>query len=232
MGWYLEFSGEPAVESLQHHYVAYRAFVRAKVSCIQAAQGSATAAAGAAAYAQLALRHLRAGEVTLLLVGGAPGTGKTTLSCGIACSRGWVVLSSDEIRNQIFDAGGDRYSPGAKLAVYTELLARARRAVERGVSVVADATWGDTVVRGLAAEVAVATSSRLVEMECHAPLEVSAARAQRRLATRKDGSEADARIARQLAATRERWPSAIAVDTAVTPRTSLEQALMALEHAT
>ena len=34
--WYAEYSGDPAPASLRHHYVAYRAFVRAKVACLRA----------------------------------------------------------------------------------------------------------------------------------------------------------------------------------------------------
>ncbi len=37
--WYAEFAGRPRVVSLEHHYTAYRAFVRAKVACLQADQG-------------------------------------------------------------------------------------------------------------------------------------------------------------------------------------------------
>ena len=38
-GWYIEYSGDPAPRSLRHHYVAYRAFVRAKVACLRSGQG-------------------------------------------------------------------------------------------------------------------------------------------------------------------------------------------------
>jgi hypothetical protein len=38
LAWYREFSAAPVVRSLQHHYVAYRAFVRAKVAGIRARQ--------------------------------------------------------------------------------------------------------------------------------------------------------------------------------------------------
>jgi aminoglycoside phosphotransferase family enzyme len=34
-GWYVEYTGDPASFSLRHHYVAYRAFVRAKFSCLR-----------------------------------------------------------------------------------------------------------------------------------------------------------------------------------------------------
>ncbi|HET9118286.1 MAG TPA: gluconate kinase, partial [Pseudonocardiaceae bacterium] len=33
LDWYAEFSGDPAPMALRHHYVAYRALVRAKVAC-------------------------------------------------------------------------------------------------------------------------------------------------------------------------------------------------------
>ena len=36
---YAEFSGDPAPAALRHHYVAYRAFVRAKAACLRSAQG-------------------------------------------------------------------------------------------------------------------------------------------------------------------------------------------------
>ena len=110
--WYLEFSGQRAVDSLRHHYVAYRAFVRAKVACIQATQGLAAAVVDADSYARIALRHLQAGEVTLVLVGGAPGTGKTTLAQGIADHRGWVLLSSDKVRREL--------PPGARTVTPTQ----------------------------------------------------------------------------------------------------------------
>ena len=38
---YVEFSGDPAPVALRHHYVAYRAFVRAKVACLRHQQGDA-----------------------------------------------------------------------------------------------------------------------------------------------------------------------------------------------
>lgn len=226
--WYLEFSGRPAVVSLQHHYIAYRAFVRAKVACIQAAQGLQAAAAEADSYARLALRHLEAGEVTLVLVGGAPGTGKTTLAQGIADHRGWVLLSSDEVRRQVPLDTSDRYSDAAKMATYRELLTRTRHALTHGESVVADATWGDMAKRELAESVAGATASRLVALECRAPVDTAAARAQRRLAAGQPASEAGADIARQLAARRDPWPGAIVVQTEVSAKQSLRHALTVL----
>ena len=84
LAWYAEFSGTPIPDSLRHHYIAYRAFVRAKVACIRAVQGDEGSARDAVTFADLALWHLEAGEVRLILVGGAPGTGKTTVATAVA----------------------------------------------------------------------------------------------------------------------------------------------------
>ncbi|MEO6821027.1 MAG: AAA family ATPase [Candidatus Nanopelagicales bacterium] len=227
--WYLEFSSAPTVVSLQHHYIAYRAFVRAKVSCIRASQGLQSAAADAHSYAQLALSHLQAGQPQLLLVGGAPGTGKTTLARAVADRRGWVALSSDEVRHHLPEDYRDKYSPAAKAATYHLLLQHARHALESGQSVVADATWGDPAMRTAAQDAAAATASHLVALECRVPVEVSSARAQRRLAAGSDASEAGADIARRLAASHAPWPDAITIATDTTPDESLREALTALE---
>ena len=37
--WYMEYSADHGPAALRHHYVAYRAFVRAKVSCLHWDQG-------------------------------------------------------------------------------------------------------------------------------------------------------------------------------------------------
>ena len=69
-------SGDPAPVSLRHHYVAYRAFVRVKIACLRMVQGDPAAGFEARHLAEVALRHLRAGAVTLVVVDGLPGTGE------------------------------------------------------------------------------------------------------------------------------------------------------------
>ena len=214
LGWYAEFSGTPQPPSLAHHYIAYRAYVRAKVACIRAAQGAGTSNQEARDLADLALSHLRAGEVSLVLVGGAPGTGKTTLAAALADRVGAVLLSSDSVRRELpLPPGSDPYSDGAKTATYRELLRRGRLALQHGETVVADATWGAPAMRAAASEVARATSSRLVQLECRLPRSVAAARAQRRLETHAAMSDAGAEVALRLATHRVPWPDATAIDT-------------------
>jgi len=233
VGWYVEFSGTPSVPSLQHHYIAYRAFVRAKVACLRATQGQSSAALDATAHADLALRHLLAGQVTLTLVGGPPGTGKSTLAGALADRSGAILLSTDAVRGEFADVeASDRYGAAAKVATYERLLDHARRALECGESVVADATWGDRGWRVRAAEVAVATSSRLVALQCRVPVEVAAARAQARLDRGGDRSEAGADVARALAARFDPWPGAVGIDTSGSPAEAVTGALAAMTAGT
>ena len=92
LDWYAEFAADPAPVTLRHHFVAYRAFVRAKVACLRYLQGEDSARDEAQRHATLALAHLRAGGSRLVVVGGLPGTGKSTLSGALAdalgCRRG------------------------------------------------------------------------------------------------------------------------------------------------
>ena len=90
-----------------------------------------------------------------MLVGGLPGTGKSTLATGLAADTGWSLLRSDEIRRELQPAvrssmprhasgpGTGRYSPEAVGSVYEELLVRARRLLEQGDPVILDASWID-----------------------------------------------------------------------------------------
>ena len=137
-----------------------------------------------------------------------------------------MLLSSDEVRRQVPELAGGRYSETAKATTYRELLARARHALEHGESVVADATWSDSATRQLAEGLATATASRLVALECR-PVG-AAARAQRRLAGGERRAGAD--IARQLAARRDPWPGAIVVQTDASVEQSLAHALTAMDR--
>ena len=92
--WYGEFSAEHHPESLADYYIAYRALIRAKVACVRYRQGDRGAAGEARDLLDLAVHHLRRGRVTLVLVGGSPGTGKSTLAWGVGEELG-LERSSD-----------------------------------------------------------------------------------------------------------------------------------------
>jgi aminoglycoside phosphotransferase family enzyme/predicted kinase len=220
-GWYAEYSGDPAPASLRHHYVAYRAFVRAKVACLRAGQrGDQHAWAEARQLAGLTLSHLRAGAVTLVLVGGLPGTGKTVLAGELAGRLGFTVLSSDQIRKELAGVAPEQRCPvpwgtGIYTAAWTErtyreLLHRAGLLLALGESVIVDASWASAGQRAAAAALAATTHADLVPLQCTAPADI----AQRRLAARQGGvSDADAAVARKMAAAQERWAEAVTIDT-------------------
>ena len=102
---YAAFSGDPAPAALRHHYIARRAFAQAKAACLRTAQGDPAAVADAHAHADLALRHLRSGAVRLVLVGGLPGTGKSTVAGGLADRVGAALLCGDRVCTEL--AGHD-----------------------------------------------------------------------------------------------------------------------------
>jgi aminoglycoside phosphotransferase family enzyme/predicted kinase len=234
---YWEFAGETYPESLAHHYVASRAHVRCKVACFRHDQGDAESAAAARGLLDLALRHLETGRVRLVLVGGLPGTGKSTVAAGLADATGWSVLRSDEIRKDIagmghltaaIDAPGEGlYRAEVTDATYDTMCDRARTALELGESVVLDASWSSGRQRAQARHLADITQSDLVELRCVAPNTVSEQRIRKRLASKLGPSDATPAVLAAMAAAFDPWPSATTVDTTGPVADAVEQARMA-----
>ncbi|GLZ09340.1 hypothetical protein Acsp03_68060 [Actinomadura sp. NBRC 104412] len=235
IGWYAEFAADPAPPSLRHHYVAYRAFVRAKVACLRHDQGDEGAAAEAGTLTGMALRHLRAGAVGLILVGGLPGTGKTTLAGAIADRLGCTLLSSDRVRKELAGLSpGDSaaapygkgiYTPEWDRRTYDELAQRAERLLGLGETVVLDASWTSRHDRDLIGEVGHRACAEFHPLRCMADEQVTAGRLRDRAPS---PSDADASIARAMAATEDPWPEATTIDTSGPLRDSLDQALTAI----
>ncbi|WP_345414495.1 AAA family ATPase [Pseudonocardia xishanensis] len=222
---YCEFSADPAPMTLRHHYIAYRAVVRAKVGCLRLAQtGDPHDAENARSHLALALDHLRHGEPRLGLVGGLPGTGKSTLAGDLTDLTGAVLLSSDRVRKEQAGVtptdpagapfGGGLYDAEHTAAVYTELLERAELLLGQGESVVLDASWTDAGWRERAADVAERASARLLRFVCTAPVEELA----RRIMTRRTPiSDATPGIALAMAEVAAPWPEAVEIATTELP---------------
>ncbi len=238
---YRDRTGDSWPASLLHHYVAYRAHVRSKVACLRHDQGDADAAEVSRSLHRLALDHLRAGRVTVTLVGGTPGCGKSTLARGLAELTGAVVLSSDVVRDEVVprdaapgeargdgagrsEVGGGRYRPELVARVYEELLARAEALVERGERVVIDASWSDGRQRAAARELASRAAAPLLEIRCTCPSEVAARRIEARSRRGTDPSEATVEVAGALAARFDHWPEATDLDTTDPPDAVAAQA--------
>ena len=220
--WYADFAADRWPASLSHFHIAYRAQVRAKVACLRAAQEQRTDAPEADALLRLAVSHLEAGRCALIVVGGPPATGKTTVAATLGARRDAVVLRSDEIRKELAlltattriesPLGAGIYSPTMTALTYGELLRRAGELLAEGESVVLDATWGDPMWRTEARRVAERLSADLIELRCALPVPEASERARCRRDGR-DASDAGPEIAAALAERFAPWPEAVVVDT-------------------
>jgi len=241
---YAEYAGDNAPPSLVHHYVAYRAFVRAKVACLRSDQG-VRAEDLVEDHLELAARHLRAGAVTLALVGGPPGSGKTTIAGGLADRSGAVLLSADRVRKELAGLdpgasaaagyGGGIYSAEYTRRTYAELVRRADALLTMGESVVLDATWSAAQWRQAAREMAQRTHSDIVELACSCDPDTTLRRVARRTNAPTAGSPArsDAGVLVATAMRREAdpRPEASTLDTTGPCADSVQQAVDLLRTA-
>ncbi|MFX0577906.1 AAA family ATPase [Nocardia nepalensis] len=234
---YLRATADPAPTSLRDHYVAYRALVRAKVDVIRFGQGEAAAAERAHRHLRIAAHHLEQAAVRLALVGGLPGTGKSTVAAELAAATGATVISSDHVRRELLAGheltgsigtyGAGAYTPEGKARVYAEMLTRARALLATGVSVILDASWIDATERERASALAEESHAELVALWCHCPHTLAGRRIRQRTAGESDATPD---IADAMAAAASSWPDAIALDTAVPRDQSVAAAVQAWQH--
>ncbi len=223
---YAEFSGATWPASLEHFYVAQRALVRAKVAGLRGDDPHL--------LVRVALRHLRAGRVRLVLVGGVPGTGKSTLAQGLADRFGLALLRSDAVRKQVYGVpattwhpepyGKGLYDAAHTAATYAELLRRAAISLAHGESVVLDATWLDPAMRSRAAAVAAGAHADLVQLRCVTPDRVATSRVLSRAMAHADISDATPEVVERVSADARPWPDAREIDTTRPPATALAAA--------
>ncbi len=223
LGLYREFSGDSWPASLAHHYVAYRAQVRALVAGIRLVQADGASPEAARHLLALSAAHLELGRVRLVVVGGLPGTGKSTLAAQLAEALGAATIRSDEVRKQMMgiDPSTPRrapldhglYEPEVTATTYAELVRRAGVCLSNGVSAVVDATFSDRRWREEMRTLAAEAVADLDELHCVAPLDLVESRIAARLASGGDASDATPAVARQFAAAEAPWPTAAPIDT-------------------
>lgn len=210
-------SGNSLPRSLTFHYGALHAYVRAKVACLRSDQVGYGARAEALEFHHIALAYLRRARVRMILIGGPPGSGKSTIGEGISTAQGWTLLRSDQIRLELgldeVHAGSGSYDASGRATVYEEMLDRAERLLGLGESVVLDASWIDADRRDDARALAGLTSSDIYEIRCDVTPHEAVARVSRRLSEHADSSEATPEVAVAMRRSMDPWEQAVVLDT-------------------
>lgn len=218
---YHEFSGETAPESLVHHYIALRALVRSKVACLQYGQGESCSRDEAIKLLEMSAEHLRRARIRMMIIGGKPGVGKSTLAAALSEALGWPVLKSDVIRKELAgvapgkdsasEVGEGIYSESWNRQTYRAMLKQAKVLAALGEPVILDASWSRGADRRLARAAAAEVHAEIIEVECQCSEAAALERIRKRRARGMDPSDADETVARAM--TFELWPEAQVIDT-------------------
>lgn len=203
---YLKKTGDWELRLLVPFYACYRAVVREKVESFRITDPSVprrektAAAKRAGRYFSLA-RSLAEGDARprLIIVGGLPGTGKSTIAGTLAARLGASYLNSDVVRKELagLEQGksgsapfrGGIYTATMTELTYDELLTQAAISLRAGRSMVLDATFSRQKWRRQASALARRLKAVMVTVECHCPARVVQARMEER---QKRGGVSDA----------------------------------------
>lgn len=209
-------------------FLSIRAALRAKISAMAAhyVSGSEHAALlrEAKHFFDYALDVLEARDVSLTVVGGLSGSGKSAVASALAPrlgrSPGAVILRSDITRKTLSRApwtkklGPDAYTPDMTRHVYETMAETARHALLAGHAVIVDAVCATLEEREMFEQVA-------RDVECHfagvwldAKLDTRLTRIDKRV---NDASDADGSIARKQ--------ESYAIDDLAWPRANADQTL-------
>ena len=125
------------------------------------------------------------GAGILLITCGLPGTWKTETSEEISKIKGYPILRSDLIRLEVLkddDIFDEKVASdmSKRTMVYDETFRRADKALEKGDSIILDATFVTQSLRRRAAEVAAKHNKTFVILQTHCPQEAAIARILRR----------------------------------------------------
>ena len=189
------------------YFLSYRAAVRAKVAALAASDSAMDperrerARDSTERHLALAARSLEArAPGDLILVGGAVGTGKSTVAEAVSDALEAVIVSTDRVRKQRLgleattrpDAtqSGELYAESGKRATYAAVTQRARPALLSGRSVVLDGTFSSRNDREGAQQLAAELGARCLFVEVRCAPEVAIARLERRQAADADPSDA------------------------------------------
>ena len=214
---YLRRSGDAEGRLLLPFYIAYRAAVRGKVEGIKFTEPEVPETERVAArerakrYWLLALGKLEEPnrKPCLVLVGGLPGTGKSTLAEGLSQNAGFEVVRSDLVRKEMAGLSAESRAPArfgegiytsdSDSKTYAECLRRTEEHLFQGKRVIVDATFREEEKRRLFLQAAHSWGVSALFLHCQADANI----VHRRLESRRnDASDADWAIHQKAA---ERW---------------------------
>ncbi|HXZ99430.1 MAG TPA: AAA family ATPase [Candidatus Binatia bacterium] len=198
-----DLSGTVPPRSLVHHYIALQAVTLA------AAAGSARGRRPAQPaqvrdLVLVAVRHLEMGRIILVLVGGEPGAGTSTVARAVAQRWGSMLLCT-----------------GLAEAPDEQVLDLAGHALRTGQGVVVDLAGCDPGWRRRAARMAEVTHSDCVQLSCTASAQLRTRRLAQRAEDRSGITSAAGSATRQITTPWVSWPEATLVDTGQTLEHSL-----------
>ena len=144
---YLELTGDYEGLHLLKFYIAYRAMVRAKIQLFQRGQQASQAQNDALLdnyrqYALLAERMATTEPLSLTMMNGVSGSGKSTIALEMVSALQMIRLRSDVERKRLFTTRTpeELYSDAAHQKTYERLFALAKTCIEAGFSPIIDAT--------------------------------------------------------------------------------------------
>jgi aminoglycoside phosphotransferase family enzyme/predicted kinase len=214
---YFDASGDEEGRALLPLYVSYRAAVRGKVDGLQLVEPEIPqesrdqALVRARGHWLLALNALEqpSRRACLVLVGGLPGTGKSTLAAALAGRGSFEVIRSDVVRKELaglksVDSGRSAFGEGIYSTewtdrTYAECLRRAEEKLFAGGRVIVDASFSSEQRRRQFIDAAVRHGVPVVLLICDAPPATVKSRLDRRVG---DASDADWSVYEEAAA---RW---------------------------
>ena len=205
---FLDYTKDEEMLVLLDFYKCYRAYVRVKVNCFHLQEeGLLTNARSklireTERYLKLAYRYaVQFTRPTIWVVCGLPAGGKSTIAKEMAGTLSVRILQSDRVRKQLLDVSTDEpmdlpfesgiYSKEASSLTYGKLMMLAQEVVEKGGSVILDATFSRQHQRDEVIRLARDMDANILFIECVAPYEML----KKRLADReKRAGISDARL--------------------------------------
>ena len=208
INFFAQYANDADMFVLIDFYKCYRAVIRAKVNCLRLENsnigdwGRSRIRREIDRYMDLAYGYaLQFTRPTLWVVCGMPASGKSTISNELSGILDINVFCSDLVRKELFglkphdfmDVPFEKgiYSKGAGSLTYGKLLLLAQEEIEKGDSVILDATFSNIHQRGEALRLAGDTDANIVFVECLSPVNLSKARLMKR---RTGSSISDARL--------------------------------------